>query len=195
MTICANEHLVLSQHHNIMYHAAHMMLVVFMAILLVTEALPTPQFNLGRSVSQKVGQQASAMGITMTEDGAIFVPKSTSTQKQQEKLTKALNGTISALSSKTSDQTRQLELKLTNVTQNIDEMKSFFNASISEWKTFITKQLDEFNNKVDSLDTASERRFTLLASKLEAHHNASVNGNNNGLKSVGGYQGARLVIF
>lgn len=194
-------------------HAAYVV-VIFSAVsrFLFVGALPEPQLNFGKSamnVLQKTSQNltAAAMDIShnpsMSDSGAIYISKPSSTQKQQEKLTRALNGTISALSSKTSDQTRQLELKLTSVTQNIDDLKRVFNASIAEWNSFITKLREDFNAKLESMNATSKHQIELLerniASKLEAYHNATTISNdnsNNGLKLMsGGYQGARLILF
>ena len=179
----------------------------------VVRALPQ-QPKLGREavldMLQKAGKESSDVngGAALSEGGMIYIPKPTSTQKQQEKLTKALNGTISALSSKTSDQAHQLELKLLNVSRSIEDMKQLFSYSISEWKAFISRKLEAFDRKLDDLKASSSYDIRILGEKLnksldskfEAFRNASVeNNNNNGMwnggKSIGGYQGARLIIF
>lgn len=200
------------QHYGNIMRAAYLVVLFFAARhFWVVKALPKPQLSVQSAMSalQKTGQNVTTAATdvlhqpghpSMAESGAFYIPKPSSTQKQQEKLTTVLNGTISALSSKASDQAHQLELKLLNVTRSIGEMKEFFNSSISEWRGFITKRLEAFHAKLESLDMTFEHRIRLLernitsniALSLEAHRNASTN--NDILKSSSG-QGPRFIIF
>lgn len=182
--------LVALQHHSSIMYTAYVIILMFSAnSFFVAGYVPPEPHNIVQSamdVLQTTGQHtAAASSAAMAGQGAFSIPKLiSSAENQQGKLT----GPISDLASKVSDQAQHFDLKsIGDITRNIDNMKNLFGASIHELRSFITKRLDDFNATLGSLDDR-------IASKLEGCR-INVTSVNNGLRSVDGSRGARLLIF
>lgn len=93
-------------------------ILIFSSVFIAVVAAQIPNVNDDTTkgiidLLKNSGQDTT--GTALSSGGMFIIPKPTSTQQQQEKLSKELNGTIQALSSQTSNQTQKLESRIERI--------------------------------------------------------------------------------
>lgn len=111
---------------------------------------------------KKTGQDPS--GTALSGNGMFMIPKPTSTQKQQEKLAKEINGTISVLSSQTSNQMSKLNDKISDVTRLFESLETNQKNGFANLNSVLSSQMSDQMSKINDKIADVDRYFESLES-------------------------------
>lgn len=153
--------------------------IIIASILFIVGATAAPQ-QLPQLPGTTAYDESSMMDLLSKTDtgtaiannggGMFYIPKPTSTQKQQEKLTKVISSSISDLSSKTQNQTQKLAEKLKGITKSIDgtlndlTTKAMNNSQQLEGKFMNASR--SLNNTIQTLASKADNNRQLLENRL-----------------------------
>lgn len=149
-------------------------LICVIALGVISSAGPVAAQTDENTLLKMMQQGNYPIGDNLSDNGGMFIiPKPTSTQKQQEILTKKIDGTINNLTSQTLNQTKNLENRLSqtdgllaNQTQKLENRLAQTNVVLTNQTQKLENRLVETGNQLSTQLENFELKLSNLSSNL-----------------------------